>query len=203
MTSPRFFAILPAAGRSVRMGRPKLLLPWQGRTVWEHVLDAWKGSTHELRIVAVVHPEDVAIADLARKAGVDVVVPGSPPEDMKASVRLGLAHHRAKYSPVDSDAWVVAPSDMPRLRPAVIDAVLSAYNPAVGAIVVPEHAGRRGHPVLFPWKLAGEVDALGADEGLNRIVARHEVVRLPLVDAAILEDLDTPEDYQALESRGE
>lgn len=185
------------------MGRPKLMLPWKGRTIWEHVLAAWKGSTHDLSIVAVVHPKDHELADLARQAGVDVVVPAAPPEDMKASVRLGLAHLRAKFSPADDAAWVVAPADMPRLRSAVIDTVLCAYNPSLGAIIVPEQAGRRGHPVLFPWKLAGEVDALAADEGLNRIVARHHVVRLPLLDDAILEDLDTPEDYRALESRAD
>ena len=178
----RFFAILPAAGRSARMGQPKLLLPWQGKTIWEHVLATWTASAHELKIAAVVHPDDAAIAELARAAGVDVVVPSSPPEDMKASIRLGLAHLRSRYAPADVDPWAIAPADMPTLRTAVIDAVFSAYNPALGAIVVPEHAGKRGHPVVFPWKLAAEVDTLSADEGLNKIVARHEPVRLPLLD---------------------
>ena len=35
----RTFALLPAAGKSARMGRPKLELPLGGRTVLERVLD--------------------------------------------------------------------------------------------------------------------------------------------------------------------
>jgi len=198
MTSTRFFAILPAAGRSARMGRPKLLLPWQGRTIWQHVLAAWTNTTCDLKVAAVVHPDDAEVAEQARAAGVDVVQPVNAPEDMKASIRLGLAHLRAKYSPADDDAWLVAPADMPRLRSAIIETVMTCYDPRHPMVIVPEHRGKRGHPVLFPWALAAEVDKLATNEGLNRLVDRSNVSRLPLLDNAILTDLDTPEDYQKL-----
>lgn len=180
------------------MGRPKLLLPWQGRTIWQHVLAAWTGTTRDLKVVAVVHPDDAEVAEQARAAGVDVVQPATAPEEMKASIRLGLAHLRAKYSPADDDAWLVAPADMPRLRSGIIEAVMTCYDPRHPLVITPEYGGKRGHPVLFPWSLAAEVDKLTENEGLNRIVEKSRPARLPLLDSAILADLDTPEDYQKL-----
>ena len=42
--STRSFAVVPAAGRSRRMGRPKLLLPWGESTIIQQVLGAWRAS---------------------------------------------------------------------------------------------------------------------------------------------------------------
>ena len=60
------FAIIPAAGRSQRMGEPKLLLPWGQSTIIEHVLAVWCASRVEA-VVMVVHPDDVRPAELGRK----------------------------------------------------------------------------------------------------------------------------------------
>ena len=81
----RFFAIVPAAGRSATMGEPKLLLPWTGRPLIEHVLSEWRASRAS-RMIVVVHPDDVALADVCRGNEANVVVPEVPPPDMKSSV---------------------------------------------------------------------------------------------------------------------
>src|ERR1043165_1578126 len=58
---PRCFALVPAAGYSVRMGEPKLLLPVAGRPLIEHTLEAWQRSQVD-RIVVVIRPGDQALA---------------------------------------------------------------------------------------------------------------------------------------------
>jgi molybdenum cofactor cytidylyltransferase len=194
----RSFAIVPAAGRSQRMGRPKLLLPWQGATVIEHVLAAWKASRVE-QIVVVVHPQDRELAQVCRQAGVEVVVPQSPPPEMKISVQEAVAWIGGRQSPSAADVWLLAPADMPGLPASAIDQVLNAHDPGNPSIIVPRHGDRCGHPVLFPWPLADEVARLGRDEGLNRLRQRFPVREIELPDAAILADLDTPEDYRRLQ----
>lgn len=193
----RSFAILPAAGRSVRMGRPKLLLPWRDRPLIETVLDAWQASRVD-RVVLVVHPEDSALAEAGRRAGVEVVVPTLPPIDMKASIALGLSRIAERWAPVSADVWLVAPADMPLLTAAAIDTVLAAHDPQAPRPILPRHAGRNGHPVLFPWSIAQQVSELAENEGLNALVARQEPRRIDLDDAGILADLDTPEAYRRL-----
>ncbi len=54
------FAVVPAAGRSSRMGRPKLSLPLGGRTVLEHVVIALRqGGVDE--VLVVVGPHDLPV----------------------------------------------------------------------------------------------------------------------------------------------
>lgn len=191
----RSFAVVPAAGRSTRMGRPKLLMPWGGSTVIEHVLAAWRASRVQY-VIATVHPDDQRLAETCRRAGAEVVVATPPPPDMKASVTYGLAHIGSVFSPSADDAWLLAPADMPRLAPGTIDAVLDIWRAGFSGVVVPRHAGRRGHPVLFSWAQAAEVTTLGPDEGLNSLLARHPVREIDIADDGTLVDVDTPEDYR-------
>jgi molybdenum cofactor cytidylyltransferase len=201
----RSFAVIPAAGRSQRMGQPKLLLPWGRTTVIEHVLGAWRAS-RVVQTVIVVHPDDQPLAELSRQCGALVVQPQTAPSDMKASVRLGLDRIAQESHPHSSEAWLLAPADMPGLAPPTIDRLIGAYLSDLdrvesARIWAPRSAGRRGHPVLFPWRLACEVEQLAADEGINALVARHPIAYLDDADESVIEDLDTPEDYERLRAR--
>ncbi len=176
------------------MGAPKLLLPWGSRTLIEQVLAAWQSAGVE-RCVVVVHRDDHALAELAANAGAEVVVPDVPPLDMKASVQAALWHIEQRFSPSADDAWLLAPADMPALSPDVILLLLEAADQNSSSIVAPTYQGRRGHPVLFRWRLADEAQRLGLGEGVNQILQRHAVVEIPVPSAGILEDIDTPADY--------
>ncbi len=203
----RTFAILPAAGRSQRMGQPKLLLPWRGGTVIEHVLCVWRDSGVE-QVVMVVHPLDDRLAELGAAGGAHVVRPETPPPDMKASVRLGL-QWVATAGPLPCDAWLLAPADMPGLTATAIASLVAAYGASVSngessaPIWVPSYRGRRGHPVLFGWSMAAEVAHLAEGEGLNALLARHVVREVEMADPSICEDLDTPADYDRLRANYE
>ena len=193
MKTGRSFAIVPAAGRSRRMGTPKLLLPWRHHTIVQEVLQRWKAAGVDHRVV-VVHPADAELARLAREAGAEVVVAAVPPPDMKASVRLGLEYVTARWQPQATDAWLLAPADMPELSPQVTRSLLAEHAARPEAIVVPTHDSRGGHPVLFPWPLAAAVGQLDADQGVNALLDRGPVTLLPC-DLPRAADIDTPDEY--------
>lgn len=193
MNTWRSFAIVPAAGRSRRMGTPKLLLPWRHHTMVEEVLHRWKAAGVDHRIV-VVHPADAELAQIARAAGAEVVVAPEPPPDMKVSVRLGLEYAAGRWQPQTADAWLLAPADMPELSPEIARRLLAEHETHPEAIVVPNHNGRRGHPVLFPWPLAAAVGQLPEDRGVNVLVERGPVVEVPF-DLPRAADIDTPDEY--------
>lgn len=198
------FAIIPAAGRSRRMGQPKLLLPWGDATVIEHVLAVWRASRVD-HVVVIVDPRDDALARLCAQCGTQVVVPETPPAEMKDSVQLGLTWAQA-HNPANDDAFLVAPADMPALTHEIIDRLIDAHVQSLThsggpSIRAPRYGARRGHPVLFPWPLSAEVPRLGAGEGLNVLVARHGVEYVEATEDAIAEDFDTPEDYGRLRTR--
>lgn len=193
----RSFALIPAAGRSHRMGRPKLLLPWGTSTVIEHVLAAWKASRVSA-VIVTVHPDDDVLIARCRAAGADVVIVDPPPADMKDSVAAGLAYLEATYHPGPTDVWLLAPADLPRLNTRLIEQILSAHKPHDPQVLVPTAGGRRGHPVLFPWPLAAEVSKLTAAQGIDALVAAAHARQIDCDELAAFADLDTPDDYERL-----
>jgi molybdenum cofactor cytidylyltransferase len=164
------------------------------------VLGTWRASSVD-RLVMVVHPDDRDLARIGRRLGATVLQPESAPGEMKESVRIALAHLAAEFNPAASDAWLLAPADMPTLQSATIDRLVSAYRSAEPAIWAPVARGRRGHPVLFPWSLAAEVARLGPGEDVRALLARHPVRTIRAVASSILEDLDTPQQYERLRRR--
>lgn len=200
------FAVIPAAGLSERMGRPKLLLPWGPDVLLiDHVLRSWRES-RVAKIVAVVRPGDALLAERCRVWCDEVVVPSAPPADMKASVRLGLRRIAEAYRPEPSDAWLVAPADIPGISSGVINRLLDEHQivaenrdrEAPPLAIIPVFRGRRGHPVLFSWEAAARVDLLPAEAGLNRLMADIQVREIPSSEEGSPDDIDTPEDYRRL-----
>jgi molybdenum cofactor cytidylyltransferase len=203
---PRAFAIIPAAGHSTRMGRPKLLMPLDGRPLLLHTIEAWRRSRVD-QVLVVVRPGDGALADVVGSTGAVLVVPENPPPDMKASIQAALRHIERYQAPEPRDAFLVAPADMPRLSPAVINRLIDKhFSSGEASILVPTLAGRRGHPVLFPWQFAAEVHGLPAEAGLNAIVEGRDAHLVACEDLVAADeypfaDIDTPEDFRRL--RGE
>ncbi len=195
------FAIVPAAGRSRRMGQPKLLLHWQNSTIIEHVLTAWQTSCVD-QIIVVTHPEDDALRSICRRPGVTVLSANPPPEDMRSSIMRGVDHIRLTFSPQPGDAWLIAPADMPLLSHLAIDALLTAHVPSRPSILQPVLAdGDTGHPVLFPWELAREVANLPPDVGVNELLRRHDSKLIACPAAPAAPDIDTPQDFDRLHNR--
>ncbi|MCA9202986.1 MAG: NTP transferase domain-containing protein, partial [Planctomycetales bacterium] len=126
----RSFAVVPAAGESRRMGRPKLLLPWGDSTVIQTVLAAWQASRVD-RVLVVVRPDDAELAEVCGRAGATVVVPGESPPEMKRSIQLALHEIHDRHAPTDADAWLLAPADMPRLSTTIINRLIAEHADAL------------------------------------------------------------------------
>ena len=80
METGRLFAVIPAAGLSRRMGRPKLQLQLGGRSVLHHLLDRLVDARISDRLV-VIRESDEPLRNLAQQIGVAPVLPSSDPPD--------------------------------------------------------------------------------------------------------------------------
>ena len=183
-------AVVVAAGLSRRMGREKILLPFGDGTILERVLQTLAAASIDERVV-VVRPDLPQSAEIARRLGARVVVNANPQEEMLLSIRLGIA----ELSP-GVDAFFLWPAD----HPAVAGETLAELARAAGRprVVLPIHAGRRGHPALVGADLIADIGAIPAGQGLRHLWrARPEVLfEVPVDDGGVLMDLDTPEDYE-------
>ena len=200
----RLFAVVPAAGHSRRMGQAKLLLPLGGRTVIRRLLDVLDRPEITERIVVLRRDDDPLWSEVS-DAEATIVRPETAPPDMRSSVEQALAEIRREQSPTPDDGWMLVPGDHPMLSTTVFDTLIEHWNRHECLILVPTCKARRGHPTFFRWKLVDEAAALPRDRGLNELLRVHhqEICELPIDDRAVLTDLDTPADYEALRSQRE
>jgi molybdenum cofactor cytidylyltransferase len=193
-------AVIPAAGKSVRMGRPKLALPLGGRTVLEHVVSALCSAGAD-PVLVVVAPHVAELVPLAGRAGARVLQLAGETPEMRATVQAGLDWLEEHYRPRTDDGWLLVPADHPALDVSLVRTLLhQRFGHPDKSIVVPTHDGRRGHPTLIDWKHVAGMRQLPPGQGLNVYLRRHaaQTLEVPVASADVLHDLDTPEDYERL-----
>jgi molybdenum cofactor cytidylyltransferase len=194
------FALIPAAGKSTRMGRSKLALPVGERTVLECTVAALR-QAEVTQILVVISPQAADLAALAREAGAQVLQLAVDTPDMQSTVMHGLAWLETHFYPQPTDSWLLLPADHPTINPDMIRELVQArIRHPEHSIFIPTHAGRRGHPTLIGWQYTAELRAWPDGRGLNQFLRQHaEATReWPVASADILFDLDTPDDYQHL-----
>jgi molybdenum cofactor cytidylyltransferase len=203
-------AVIPAAGLSRRMGRPKLVLNLGGQSVIARLLnalncDAVTSTTIVYRKSDSELHEEIQRAISSHKlnaASISAIQPDLDPPDMRASVQIALDKIRSSYKPQDNDGWLLIPADHPILESETLAELIAAWNEKQPDVLVPSHAGRGGHPTFFRWSLASTVPEIPADQGINFLTKQpQQVHRKPVASDSILCDLDTPEDYERLLSR--
>src|SRR5262249_6229578 len=144
-------ALIPAAGKSVRMGRPKLSLPLGDRSVLEHVLATLHGAGIEDAVV-VVGPHVPELVSLAARSGAHVCPLAQEAPDMRATIERGLAWIEERWRPTSADAWLLVPGDHPTLDGAIVrDLIRERATDSRHTIFLPTFDGKRGHPALIGW----------------------------------------------------
>ena len=181
-------AVVPAAGASTRFGTMKLLADVGGAPLLERtlasLLDA--GVT---RVVVVTRPGDTfaAVPSMSDPRVAEIVNP-DPARGMFSSIQAGLAA-------AGGDIVLVLPADMPFVAPETVVAVI-ARAAAAGSLVVPVHAGRRGHPIAIPRPLGDALLALEPATTLKDGLASlgPSAIMLDVPDPGVLRDVDVTAD---------
>jgi molybdenum cofactor cytidylyltransferase len=191
--------LIPAAGHSTRMGRPKLSLPVAGRLVLEHVVLALRQAGVE-PVLVVLGPHVAHLAEPARASGAEVLLLPAPTPDMRATIEHGLGWLEHLH-PGPDDGFLLAPADHPTLDTDLVRQIIQAWQERPNcSIVVPTWQGKRGHPALVAWSHVAGIRTHPAGAGLNTYFRQHaaRTLELPVQNSAAVEDLDTPEDYERL-----
>ena len=199
---PTAAAVLPAAGASRRMGRPKLLLPFRGAPLVAAVVEALRTGGVEA-IVLVTAPEDEDLRSWARLAGVATAVNPAPARGMLSSIQEGIDALGGADALVRRGAvLLVSPADLPRLDPKSVAELLARMAATGAPLAVPVHQGRRGHPLALAPALIPEIFTLDPAVGLKQLRDRHaaELLEVAVDDPGVVMDVDTPADYERLEA---
>jgi molybdenum cofactor cytidylyltransferase len=194
----RHAAIVLAAGRSTRMGGAnKLIAEISGRPLVRIAAEQALASQARPVIVVTGHQRERVAAALS---GLDVVLVHNPDyaAGLSTSLKAGIA-----AVPADADGAIVALGDMPQVDAALIDRLLSAFDPEKGAlVVVPTIDGERGNPVVWSRRFFPELAAIEGDVGARHLIASYPeaVVEVPMTGKAALIDVDTPDALMAVKA---
>jgi molybdenum cofactor cytidylyltransferase len=194
-------AVLPAAGASRRMGRPKLLLPFRGGPLVAAVVSALRAGGVD-GIVLVTATDDEELRTWARQAGVATAVNPAPERGMLSSIQEGIAAlGGADALARRGDVLLVAPADLPLLRPESVAELLRRMAAPEALLAVPIYQGRRGHPLAIAPVLIPEILLLDPEIGLKQLRDRHEaeLIEVPVDDPGVVLDVDTPADFERLQ----
>jgi len=190
-------ALLLAAGASTRMGQPKagLRVSPGGPTFAAAAVETLRASgVTAVTVVAGAHPEAVTAA-VEGLQDVRVVVHSGWAAGQLSSLRAGLA---AVDTP-QVDAVLVTLVDCPLVRPATVRRLIDTWERVRAPIVRPAIGARHGHPVIFDRVTFDDLRTAPLEVGAKAVVARWSdaVVNVPVDDAGVLADIDTPADYEA------
>ena len=191
-SSPFISGILLAAGLSSRMGEPKQLLPFGESTIVETVVDSMLGAKFNEVIVVVGHRASEIREQLGTRP-VSTVFNPNYREGMLTSAQTGIRGLQ------ESDAFALMLVDQPFITSALIDRVVDAYVQTDKGIALPSYNYKRGHPVVFHQRYAGEILALGTDSGGVRTLFKKysdDIYYVTVDTDRVLRDIDYREDYE-------
>ncbi len=180
-----------AAGSSTRLGQPKQLLPFRGRTLLDASLAVARACPFDQVLVTVGAAADDVRARVDLR-GVEVVENPEPTAGCSSSIVAALAH-------VDPAATglVLLLGDQPGVTPDAVEALLQAGADSPLAVI--RYDDGLGHPFWFRRDVFADLALLHGDKAVWKLLesGRHPVREVRVAGPVPL-DVDTPEDYDAL-----
>lgn len=198
----KVYGVIPAAGRSTRMGQPKLLLPVAGRSLIARLVDSLSAAGLAGCVVVIREDDEPLRNELQGHAHLRILSVSST-EDMRETLVLGLQRLDQLFAPRSRDGWLLQPADMPLVDSRTYRTLIELWCRSPVEWQVPVFAGRRGHPLIASWSQAAAVRSLAAGSSLKSLL-RHPaqpVREVPVTESGILFDVDTPADYDDLLAR--
>lgn len=194
-TAEKTDGVILAAGFSSRANSFKMELNHKGKAILHHTIDAMSHCCH--RIIVVGGFRIGRIRELtASYPHVQVVLNKDYPSGMFSSVKTGVRE-------VHSQWFFYIPGDYPLVTPDIYLELLNArkVHPET-KVLVPVFNERKGHPLLFHGAMKKSILAEPQDSNLRNVIRKEGFTPVNVQSNSILQDIDTPEDYEKIVSKG-
>jgi len=205
--------VVLAAGESRRLGTPKQLVLWRGRTLLRRAAEtalacARRPGTSARRaggatavplgpVVVVLGADAPAMRAELDGLAVHVAVNRRWRDGLASSLRSGLRAALAASGRGGPAAVLFVTCDQPYVTPSLLRSLVQRFRRGA-PIVACAYAGTLGVPALFDRTLFGELASLEGDAGAKRVIERHrDVVRVVEFERGAA-DVDTQDDWESL-----
>lgn len=184
-------SVILSGGASRRMGSPKALLPYEGRSFLEHLLlvtDHPEVGARRIVLGADAH----AIAGAAKLQPDEIVVNEDWERGQLSSIQAAL-----RSLPPDTDGILLCLIDHPLVSRDLVHDLIERFYLSGQPIILPVYKSRRGHPVIFASRLYEELLAAPLETGARAVVWAHggEVSELNTIEEGCVLNLNDPEAF--------
>jgi molybdenum cofactor cytidylyltransferase len=186
-------ALILSAGESSRMGEPKALLSWKGKTFLAHAVDAATGAGIK-NCVVVVGAHAKEILPEVKTLDVDSVVNENWKLGMGSSIKTGVAWIQKKYP--QANGILILLSDQPKIQSAALSKLLVENRKNPERIVCARYDDSTGVPALFPRNNFMGILNIQDEEGAKKLLSNAHPISVPMPEAQ--DDIDTPEQLAIL-----
>jgi molybdenum cofactor cytidylyltransferase len=186
--------VILAAGKSSRLGQPKQLLPFKGKSLLNHCIEtAKKVSEH---VMVITGAEKMRVESEIKNSAVTIVHNPEWEEGMASSIRKGLSYTNENLQEITSVIFMVC--DQPFVTVELLENLIKEREKTSNSIVASYYSEVAGTPVLFDKSVFPELMELQGDIGARKIISKHKdrlaTVAFPLGNV----DMDTADDYKKL-----
>lgn len=187
--------ILLAAGASSRLGRPKQLLLYQGKTLLQHGIQV-AVDTGTKSIIAVLGANlDFLIKETVNQS-IEVSLNEQWEEGMASSIRCGI--NKLLETAPGVNAAIIMVCDQPYVTTKLLKDLMMKYQETGKPIIASSYRNNQGTPALFDKTIFASLLELKGDVGAKRIMQANPdlvaLVNFPLGEI----DIDTEVDYESL-----
>ena len=184
--------VILAAGASRRLGEPKQLLSYRGKTLISTAVETAMATGLEPLIVVLGAQIDSLISEL-EPYDLKIVVNEHWREGMSSSLRIGL---EAAMMEGEMEAIIFMVCDQPFVTPELLLELLERTSDESKLCVASKYGEVRGTPALFRKQLFPALFTLKGDAGARKLMEQYET-QVDLVDFPLgIIDIDTKNDSE-------
>jgi molybdenum cofactor cytidylyltransferase len=195
MNAIKIVSLILSAGKSSRMGKAKALLPWHGKSLLQHAVQAARDS-NITDIVAVLGSHADELRAEVTQLSISHTLNANWKLGMGSSIKSGVKFIQEQLP--EAEGILIQLADQPRINGESLSKLVAQHQANPGKLIVAEYGGSPGVPALFPKDLFAALLKMPDDAGAKKILFQHStlLVRVSLPEAA--QDIDTPEQYEQL-----
>jgi molybdenum cofactor cytidylyltransferase len=157
-----------AAGESRRMGQPKALLKYRGKTFAEHLVSATRHPRVNItRIVLGAQAQE--ISRLLPFDSSWILTNPDWQQGQLSSIQSAIR----SLPPGGTEGLILCPVDHPLISSFLVSQLIHEFDSTGKQIVLPTHKRKRGHPVIFRASLYHELLAASPGVGARQVVWAH------------------------------
>lgn len=191
--------LLLAAGASTRMGQPKQLMTWKGRSLIQHAINTILESEVAEKLIVVLGANQSLIVPELEDLEVEIVINPDWEEGMGSTIRCGLQYLLENKS----EDWAgigISLVDQPLVSARHFQILYQEWHQNEHPIAAAHYNQILGVPAIFERSLFPKLLALKGPAGARKILMQHQEKILPIDLPEAQFDLDTPNDYRKLKN---